>query len=121
MAELNSADPLPPAAPDPGELDALWQRFVESPAPLTLADVETIEQGGPFDRDSSRIRRAALALLTKSGGELVDIVRNPEGRSVAEEVGQALEGYREALAGLSELMTQAAERLNLALCEPLPE
>ncbi len=35
----------------------------------------------------------------------MDIVRNPEGRSVAEEVGQALEGYREALAGLSELMT----------------
>ena len=107
--------------PDADALDSLWASFLETPAPLTRAQVETIEAHAAIGPDGHRTRRAALALLCKTGAELVDIVREREGRAALEDVAASLEDYREALRMLSELTETAAMRLALALCEPVAE
>ncbi len=107
--------------PDAEFLDSLWATFLETPAPLTRAQVETIEAHAALGAGGHRTRRAALALLCKNGAELVGIVREREGRAALEEVAASLADYRKALDGLSEMMEQAATRLAVALCEPVAE
>ena len=107
--------------PDADALDSLWATFLETPAQLTRAQVETIEAHAALGPDGHRTRRAALALLCKTGAELVEIVREREGRAALEDVASSLEDYREALRMLSELTETAAMRLALALCEPVAE
>lgn len=107
--------------PDTEFLDSLWATFLETPAPLTRAQVETIEAHAALGAGGHRTRRAALALLCKNGAELVEVVREREGRAALEDVAASLADYRKALDGLSELMEQAATRLAVALCEPVAE
>ncbi len=107
--------------PDAEFLDSLWATFLETPAPLTRAQVETIEAHAALGAGGHRTRRAALALLCKNGAELVGIVRERDGRAALEEVAASLADYRKALDGLSEMMEQAATRLAVALCEPVAE
>jgi hypothetical protein len=78
-----------------------------------------VERNGPAGQGPSRTRRAALALLTKSGAELAGLARDRQARRAVEDVAACLEDYRQSLAGLAELMDLAADRLSLALCEPV--
>jgi hypothetical protein len=100
-------------------LDALWAEFLALPPHLTAEDVDAVERNGPAGLGPGRTRRAALALLTKSGAELAGLARDRQDRRAVEDVAAGLEDYRQSLAGLAELMDHAAERLALALCEPV--
>jgi len=122
-----SKPPAPPARPadvpahaHAQALDALWAEFLALPPHLTAQDVEAVERNGPAGPGPGRTRRAALALLTKSGAELAGLARDRQARRAVEDVAACLEDYRQSLAGLAELMDLAADRLSLALCEPVP-
>ena len=76
-----------------------------------LREVEAVWQ------ESERTRRAATAVLTKSGSELISTVL--EDRAVAVSlagVSAALDGYLSRLDGLKEMLEHAQSRILLALC-----
>jgi len=118
-----SEPPAPPAylAGDSAtaeDIDALWGDFLAMPALLTLDQVDQVERNGPAGLEAGRTRRAALLMLTKSGAELAALAGGRGSRESIEDVAACLEGYRENLAHLAELMELASARLRLALCEP---
>lgn len=118
--------PVPPLAPEAVAVAApvvetaatRYATFLDSPAPLDVAQMQDLDAA--IAADGGDIRRAALAVLTRSGAELAQATRSEEGARTAAFLVACTERYRAPLAAMLELLDTAAERVLLAL-SPRPD
>jgi hypothetical protein len=97
--------------------NAAFVSLFEQPAQLTEATAMAIESNIAPTAGRSQYRRTALALLGRSGKQLIDAVYAD--RDVAEMFADSICGIREAalhLRKLAELMETSATRIEVALC-----
>jgi hypothetical protein len=92
---------------------ARYTQFLASPAPIDVAHMQELDEA--ISADGGDIRRAALAVLTRSGQELAQAVVAEEGARTAAFLIACTERYRAPLAAMLELLDTAAERVSLAL------
>jgi hypothetical protein len=92
---------------------ARYAAFLASAAPIDVAHMQELDEA--MSADGGDIRRAALAVLTRSGEELAQAVMADEGARTAAFLIACTERYRGPLAAMLELLDLAAARVNLAL------
>ncbi|MEI8299186.1 MAG: hypothetical protein WCH32_14320 [Pseudomonadota bacterium] len=90
-----------------------YAAFLASAAPIDVAKMQELDAA--MSADGGDIRRAALAVLTRSGQELAQAVIAEEGAHTAAFLIACTERYRAPLGALLELLDTAAERVQLAL------
>lgn len=114
MAEKSIAASKDLGSLSEAEADQMWEHFRSTPAPLTHQQVSEHE-GDCQQRDM--LRRAAFALLTKSGAELIATIEKERKTAVAmARLADSLKAYRQHLEGLKEVIEQAEVRISIALC-----
>lgn len=91
----------------------LWSDFEASPAQIDAPTVEHIEH--TFS-GKGRTRRAGLALLTMSGKELAEAVKDRDEAVTLAEVAICAGEYRKWLVDFARLMETAHVRVSVALC-----
>lgn len=102
------------------DFDALWKQFEECQPVLTLDELEETSQM-LFDADAVRTVRAGLAMLTKSGRELLGVMHSdPSLAGVFEELSDCIEDRVKRLRGVADALDGAQLRLRLALCDARP-
>jgi hypothetical protein len=108
-----------PARPDhkAAELDALWQQFQHSAPVLTMPEVERASDV-LLGTEGARAVRAGLAILTKSGAELLELVhRDADAPKVLAELSAVLDERVGILRAAADTLNTAHTRIALALCD----
>ena len=107
---VRAAEPAAAAAVEAAERRA---RFLASPAPISVEQMQELDEA--VAADSGDVRRAALAVLTRSGQELATATLSEEGARTAAFLVACIERYRGPLAAMLELVDTASGRVLLAL------
>ena len=111
-------DTLPGA--EAGELDALWSQFETSPALLSDDEFSEIDKM-MFATEGRRTVRAGLLILTQSGRELLDKMRDaPEMVAAYSELAECAKDRATRLRGVAAALETASTRLRIALCDAPP-
>jgi len=98
------------------ELDALYEKFLQQPAQLTLQQMNNIERS--ISTADAEWRRLALASLTKSGSELKQrFGASREAAELAAELLAVAEDMGKRLHDIAAMLETASTRLMLSLCE----
>lgn len=110
----------PESTRQPDELDDLWKQFEECQPLLTLDELDEASRM-LFAADGVRTVRAGLAMLTKSGRELLEAMHsNPEMVGVFEELAECFKDRANRLRGVADALETAQTRLAVALCDVGP-
>lgn len=113
MPDDNATD-----GPTTEELETLWRQFEESEPVLTIEQVELVDKN-MSDLGSRRTRRGGLAILTKSGAELLQMVHDGDESTIDafRELRECLHDHVENVRAIAEALHTAATRLGMALCD----
>ncbi len=103
-------------ATDEVDFDQLAADFKAQPAQLTDEQWRQCEQRATANEPFGPWRRIGLISLTKTGQEVIDMVREREGAVHLAAAADQIHRYADALKALAEMMEAASMRLNVALC-----
>jgi hypothetical protein len=96
------------------EADVIWRDFENSPPPLSSE--EMLHEIEARAEDDGRQRRIALALLRKSGRDLIEMTSDREQAFLLATMVVYIRDYEQRLKMLRSLMTTAVTRARVALC-----
>lgn len=99
------------------ELDALWKQFEECQPMMTIEELEETSRM-LFGAGGRRTVRAGLLMLTKSGRDLLKMMRNDSDMvSAFKDLAECAKDRAERMRGVAEALETAALRLGCALCD----
>jgi hypothetical protein len=97
-------------------INRLWADFAASPAPLTGEQIDKIESiAGDKSSNCAVSRRVALAILGKSGRDLIDMTSGDDSDGIFAEMLAQADQYVAYAKSMLKLAEKAHDRLDLAL------
>lgn len=98
------------------DLDALWQQFIDCAPGMTHDEAEQSSRM-LFSAESERIVRAALAILARSGRDILGAMHDAPAAEAFATLAEASKHHAERLRATAEALDNASMRISFALCD----